>query len=110
MTIALRPNSPTAPAVSSRPSSVRATSATSAPAAAMATAMARPIPREAPVMKACLPVRSNTLGLGLGLGLIGALPLGGQRVGRRVDPADDLIEHDTDVGLPHPQVLGLGHA
>src|SRR5690348_6030009 len=63
ITNAFRPCSLAARAVAARPSSLRATSARSAPAAAIATATARPIPLEAPVMNAVLPVRSNRLAL-----------------------------------------------
>ncbi len=55
---ARRPAVSTSWAVSANRTSSRATSATSAPARAYAAAMARPIPREAPVTSARLPVRS----------------------------------------------------
>ena len=37
------------------------------------------------------------------------LPLGGQRRGGRGDPAHDLVQHDTDIGLANPQMLGPVH-
>src|SRR5579863_647357 len=100
MTKAFLPCSPIRRAVPARPSSLRATRARSAPAAAIATAIARPIPREAPVTKAVFPVRSK------GLALIGILPLGRQRPSGRIDPAHDLVQHNTHIRLAHPQVLG----
>src|SRR5215472_12871005 len=99
ITNAFRPCSLAARAVPARPSSLRAISARSAPAAAIATATARPIPLEAPVMKAVLPVRSNRLAL------IGVLPLSRQGPGGRVHPAHDLVQHNTHVRLADPQVL-----
>ena len=60
-TKALRPRSVTSRAVSASPSWLRAAMATSAPAAASATAMIRPIPRDAPVTNAFFPVRSNAV-------------------------------------------------
>jgi hypothetical protein len=60
-TKALRPSSVTWRAVSASPSWLRAARATSAPAAASATAMTRPIPRDAPVTNAFFPVRSNAV-------------------------------------------------
>ncbi len=99
MTTALRPTASMSEAVSARPSALRATSATSAPASANATAMAWPMPREAPVTNAFLPVSSNRL-MGSPLHSVG------QRPGGRVDPAHDLVQRDPHVALPHPQVLG----
>jgi hypothetical protein len=61
MTTALRPSAVMSAAVSASPASVRATSATSAPDAASATAIERPMPRDAPVTNAFRPVRSNRL-------------------------------------------------
>ena len=61
MTTALRPTASMSDAVSARPSALRATIATSAPASANATAMTWPMPREAPVTNAFLPVSSNRL-------------------------------------------------
>src|SRR5580692_341467 len=102
MTNASRPVAWTAAAVSARPSAPRATSATSAPASAKATAIARPMPREAPVTNAFLPLRSNSP--------TSVLPLSWQRPGRRIHMPHNLIQHDADVSLPHPQVLGPRHA
>ena len=56
---ASRPQSVICLAVAASPSSPRATSARSAPACASATAIACPMPRDAPVTKAFLPVRSK---------------------------------------------------
>ena len=60
MMTAFRPSAPICSAVSASPSSLRATRARSAPAPASATAITCPIPREAPVTKAFLPVRSKS--------------------------------------------------
>jgi hypothetical protein len=60
MTKAFRPSTLICAAVSASPSSLRATSARSAPAPASATAITWPIPRDAPVTKAFLPVRSKS--------------------------------------------------
>ncbi len=60
MTNAFRPSAVICAAVSASPSSLRATSARSAPAPASATAITWPIPRDAPVTKAFLPVRSKS--------------------------------------------------
>src|ERR1700722_3590046 len=102
MTYASRPTARTAAAVSASPSAPRATRATSAPASAYATAIARPMPREAPVTNAFLPVRSNKP--------TSVLPLSWQRPGRRIHQPHNLVQHDADVTLPHPQVLGARYA
>src|ERR1700733_3409756 len=102
-TNALRPSAVICAAVWFRPSSLRAARATSAPAWASATAITCPIPREAPVTNAVRPVKSNT-----GLHFhSSSLPLGRQRYRcRRVDPAHDLVQHNTHVRLAHPEVPG----
>src|SRR5262249_61197141 len=91
-----------ASAVSARPSSLRATSATSAPASARATAMVWPIPRDAPVTNAFLPVRSKRLTL--------VLPFGGQGPGGGVDSPHDRVQHDTDARLPDPEAFRPVHS
>src|ERR1700733_5700196 len=115
-TTALRPTASMSDAVSARPSALRATIATSAPASANATAMTWPMPREAPVTKAFLPVSSNRLMGSPSARSVAARSVAGrdqhrvdgrgQRPGGRVDPAHDLVERHPRVALPHPQVLG----
>ena len=67
--------------------------------AASATAMARPIPREAPVTKAVLPVRSNRLTVGP---LLPVSPRSAKRPGGGVQQPHYLIQHDPDVTSPPP--------
>src|SRR5215470_5069440 len=107
MTMALRPAAVTSSAVSASPSAVRAMRATSAPACASATAIARPIPRDAPVTKAVLPVRSNRLTIipFIRWPAAGRGPLFGKRPGRGIQLPHYLIQHDADVSLPDPKVL-----
>src|ERR1039458_3475045 len=65
------------------------------------TATALPIARDAPVTKAVLPVRSKRLTV--------ILPFGRQRPGDTIDAPHDLAQHNTDVTLAHPEVLGPLH-
>src|SRR5215475_15172862 len=109
MTMALRPAAVTSSAVSASPSALRATRATSAPACASATAIARPIPREAPVTKAVLPVRSNRLTIVpfIRRPTASGGPMFGKRPGSRIQQPHYLIQHDADVSLPDPEMLRL---